>query len=333
MLFGACGCGLAGDRAAPSARAISRRVDPTQTRMVVLAWQRELVRRLTAVRRLVRQSVRELDVLGLSPRPSALQTVAAMSMGRGTLPARGLAHGRASEKVDAFAQWVKQTLHEQLVGSPLGSPSSSASRNSWQNRYIQQAYRRGMLGAAARLRARGAKIEVGAGVPPPTMRRGKLIRDAKGGKKGSIGSGPSEQQHRDRIELIQSRAYNELEGISNTAAQKITRIVSRGVQENWTPEEIAGELDSQIRALGEGRARTIARTETVAAYSEASLNAFEEAGIEGVTIEAEFVTAGDDDVCPECDSMEGDVMSIDEARGLIPVHPNCRCAFNPVVEQ
>lgn len=39
-------------------------------------------------------------------------------------------------------------------------------------------------------------------------------------------------------------------------------------------------------------------------------------------------TAGDKDVCPECEDIENDnPYTIDEARSLIPAHPFCRCAF------
>lgn len=42
-------------------------------------------------------------------------------------------------------------------------------------------------------------------------------------------------------------------------------------------------------------------------------------------------TAGDDKVCPICEDIEEDnPYTIDQARSLIPAHPNCRCAFVPV---
>lgn len=42
-------------------------------------------------------------------------------------------------------------------------------------------------------------------------------------------------------------------------------------------------------------------------------------------------TAGDDDVCQQCEDIEGDnPYSIDSARSLIPAHPRCRCAFVPL---
>lgn len=44
----------------------------------------------------------------------------------------------------------------------------------------------------------------------------------------------------------------------------------------------------------------------------------------------EVQTAEDDLVCPECEEISADgPYTIDEARGLIPAHPNCRCTFMP----
>jgi SPP1 gp7 family putative phage head morphogenesis protein len=45
----------------------------------------------------------------------------------------------------------------------------------------------------------------------------------------------------------------------------------------------------------------------------------------------ELVTAGDLRVCPMCQGLNGKVYTIKEARGLIPVHPQCRCAWVPVM--
>lgn len=47
--------------------------------------------------------------------------------------------------------------------------------------------------------------------------------------------------------------------------------------------------------------------------------------------EVDVLTAEDDRVCRECvDISEGGPYPIDEAEGLIPAHPNCRCVFVPL---
>jgi hypothetical protein len=51
--------------------------------------------------------------------------------------------------------------------------------------------------------------------------------------------------------------------------------------------------------------------------------------IEQVTLVG-VLTAGDDEVCEECQDIAADgPYDLDTARGLIPAHPNCRCAFIP----
>jgi SPP1 gp7 family putative phage head morphogenesis protein len=77
----------------------------------------------------------------------------------------------------------------------------------------------------------------------------------------------------------------------------------------------------------------LARTEIISAHAEASLNSYEEAGLEGVNVKAEVLTAGDDRVCEICADLEdGGPYSMDEARGLIPAHPNCRCVLTPIID-
>jgi hypothetical protein len=36
--------------------------------------------------------------------------------------------------------------------------------------------------------------------------------------------------------------------------------------------------------------------------------------------------------CPKCEHLEGNVYSLDEASGIIPVHPQCRCCWLPYIE-
>jgi SPP1 gp7 family putative phage head morphogenesis protein len=83
--------------------------------------------------------------------------------------------------------------------------------------------------------------------------------------------------------------------------------------------------------VGIKRARVLTRTEVISAHAEATLNSYTEAGLEGVEIDAEFSSTDDNKRCPKCADLERRVYTIAEARGVIPVHPNCRCAFVPVV--
>jgi hypothetical protein len=62
---------------------------------------------------------------------------------------------------------------------------------------------------------------------------------------------------------------------------------------------------------------------TIHAHAEGQLDAFDRLGIKDLGIQAEWSTAGDERVCPLCQGYEGKIMPISEARGMIPLHPNC----------
>jgi hypothetical protein len=84
--------------------------------------------------------------------------------------------------------------------------------------------------------------------------------------------------------------------------------------------QTVAELLSAIGAISEEQERA---TKEVLGLEE------EEPG-EEVTRLVNVLTAGDDRVCDDCDAIATDgPYEIDEARDLIPAHPNCRCAFVP----
>jgi len=79
----------------------------------------------------------------------------------------------------------------------------------------------------------------------------------------------------------------------------------------------------------QSRALTIARTEIIRAHAEGQLDTFEKLKVEKLGVMAEWSTAGDDRVCGLCSDLEGVVITVREARGIIPRHPNCRCTYVP----
>lgn len=94
--------------------------------------------------------------------------------------------------------------------------------------------------------------------------------------------------------------------------------------------ESINQIKNRMSGIFEGtRAEMdrIARTETQRAANEARLSTYEQNNITMV----EFLVTNDDATCAECLSFDGKKMTIDEARALIPVHPNCRCTWMPVV--
>lgn len=136
-----------------------------------------------------------------------------------------------------------------------------------------------------------------------------------------------------QTKLLYNRAYQNLKGVTLTAAQQMSNVLTLGFAEGKSPRDLARELSSTVEGLMHKRALTIARTELAYAYAEGQLDGFEHDGQVELKVQAEWSTAGDDRVCPKCAPLDGKVFTLKEARGMIPLHPNCRCAWLPVVQQ
>jgi len=132
----------------------------------------------------------------------------------------------------------------------------------------------------------------------------------------------------EKVDLLADRAFDELQGITDQMSTRMSGVLADGMVQGKSPREVARDLDKQVQ-LGRDRALTIARTEIIRAHAEGQLTALENLGVEQVGVAVEWSTTGDEKVCEACAALEGIVLKIDEARGLIPRHPRCRCAWIP----
>ena len=131
------------------------------------------------------------------------------------------------------------------------------------------------------------------------------------------------------MELLATRAFDELDGISSSMSTKMNRILAQGMAEGRSAKYIGKRLAAEVKGISKSRGLMIARTEIINAHAEGQLDAFSNLGIDELGVEAEWSTAGDERVCPQCDAMNGQTFTVEEARGLIPAHPNCRCSWIP----
>lgn len=129
------------------------------------------------------------------------------------------------------------------------------------------------------------------------------------------------------VDTLSHNANAYLANVTNTLYHQLT------TNKRLTDEE--KEQAQKDKARAEYRAKLIARTEAARAQAEGQLDEFEdleeEEEIQGIEVLAEWSTAGDSLVCDICASHEGEIMSIEAARGMIPIHPACRCAWIPYV--
>ena len=103
----------------------------------------------------------------------------------------------------------------------------------------------------------------------------------------------------------------------------------RRILEEKRPDLSAAQVDKKVMVqtnkVHRRRMENIARTETARAQSIGYVQGLEDVGVE----EVEFSSSPG--ACDECVALNENKYPIAEASGIIPVHPNCRCAMLPVV--
>ena len=137
--------------------------------------------------------------------------------------------------------------------------------------------------------------------------------------------------HSEAVDLIYNRVYTDLEGITSTIEANLRRILSDGLVAGESPLKIAKDIVKKIDSIGINRAELIARTETIRAHHQASINEYERYGVDKVKVEVEWVTAFDP--CSICAELSGKFFTLKEIYTMIPKHPRCRCVAVPIVEE
>jgi len=282
------------------------RYDPTRTITLRNEFVRESNRRFDDFARLIKSVILEKDVFGLKDTMRVFQE----------LPKRVFEFRTDPQKVVEFERWLDTVIEEGLIGG-------KSAEQSWLQKYIQRAYLRGVKRAWEEMERSGFSL-------PFTEEFISTI-----------------PLNIDVLELLYTRTFTELKGITAQMGQQISRILAQGFIDKESPAMLAKKLVAAINGKGVGdlaitdtigrfipakrRAEILARTEIVRAHHLAMIEEYKRWGIKGVTVKAEWVTAGDDRVCQKCANNEGKIFTLDEIRGLIPFHPLCRCICLPVV--
>jgi len=195
---------------------------------------------------------------------------------------------------------------------------------------------------------------------PVRKRLGEFLRAAY---QRGIYSAQKEMKKASQVALpgIENTIANMQDELDNMLAYTVERIVSKLAEDqkgadtryNLYQKVI---LPNLLRPLN-FRLRTMAETNITRAFNAGKLDQFEASNITTVGVRAEHLgkaaamamkasltdkrvkdaeedefleysveTAGDDAVCEICQGYDGVIFSLDEARDLIPAHPNCRCA-------
>ena len=120
------------------------------------------------------------------------------------------------------------------------------------------------------------------------------------------------------IQTLLAKAYPE-------AVDRMTDVLVKNTALGINPRRTAREMiDGTAEALN--HSLTVARTEQLRVYREASRQQYESSGL----VESyRRLSAKNDRTCPLCLALDGEIYPTDE---LMHVHPNCRCTMVPNVE-
>lgn len=131
----------------------------------------------------------------------------------------------------------------------------------------------------------------------------------------------------EKLESLSKRFDNEIKGVTTDIAKRLARGVLDGLEKGRNPRAVAKELSRELKGIPLPRLQTIARTEMIRAHAEGQLDGMERLGIRRVGVQVEWIATPDARVCKLCAEMNGKTFPLQEARGKIPLHPNCRCAW------
>lgn len=133
---------------------------------------------------------------------------------------------------------------------------------------------------------------------------------------------------RTAVRRLVGATFDYLDDVDSDVKERMSQALATGLVEGKDLSSIADDLDDAAD-IGFQRSKCVARTELVRAHAEGQLDSLEELGIYDVGAAVEFSTSGKSTVCEKCASLAGTVLSTADARGVIPVHPNCCCAWIP----
>ena len=223
----------------------------------------------------------------------------------GSLVTNAYTYPLMADKLEAFKVWLIEQEDKGILEIVRYEGRSTVVHTGWQETYVKRSYSKGVVWAEKRME------ELGIPVPEP----------------GAIGATLGGAVHADALSMMYSRNFTELKGITEAMDQQISRVLADGMASGMNPRVIARDIVNRVDNVGIARARTLARTETARAFDEATLNRYTDFRVE----EVEWIYSGGNcpsNVCPEGN---GTILKTSEAHGVLPAHPNCECAWGPVV--
>lgn len=299
------------------------KADPTKTTTIRKKFASEMGRRFRELAAVIRKAIVEQDCFGL--RDDVVTTMQLQAPGF-----RQFAFTRSADKIDAFMEWLQEQERMGILEITRRQRLGDSIEEAWSNVYIRSSYQKGRAAALGKLGDAGYDVD------------GKI-------KERDLAAGFYQPVHADRVGVLYIRTFRELKGITDAMDQQISRVLAQGMAKGENPLRIAKQLNHVITGMGNGatlgikdtlgrfipaerRAKILARTEVIRAHHQAHIQEYRNMEVAGVSVVAEWLTAGDSRVCPQCQeiAMAQQYYTVDEVTDMIPVHPQCRCTTVPV---
>jgi len=274
--------------------------DPTRTLTIRKEYSSQAFNRWRATKGLIRAGIVDRDVFGLKD---------------GTSFAR-FGTGPTNEQVNAFMQWFRGVVNEDILETSNRDQPPQIDQH-WMGQFIRKAYAQGVQ------RSRQETKKVAPERLNQGQQQGSASEEAAAAAAG-VAALLTLAPHDDGLDDAFSRAWSELQNVAEATENEARRVLFEELPAGLTKQELADIINERLDKVAILRSRRLARTEVIRTHANAELNELERLGIQevGAEIELVFTTAMDPHVCPQCRRLEGQRFSIQEARGVIPVHPN-----------
>jgi SPP1 gp7 family putative phage head morphogenesis protein len=299
------------------------RYDPTHTTALRNAFAKNMKRRFGELSLVVATAIVKQDCFGLTNSTMALHQMTPPHW-------QAFNFARNTDKLDAFMKWLEDQVNKGILDVRVLQQVGSSVEANWMNIYLFDSYKRGLA------RARYEMQKLGLNVPNI---------EESGGWNFVMGL----PMHIDRLGLIYTRMFTDLKGITTQMDTIISRILAQGLADGDSMRLIANKILFAINGSGKGdlalkdsigrnitaeqRALDLARTEIIRAHHLATIQEYRNWGLFNIKVKAEWKTAGDDRVCPQCMELDGQVFTLDQIEYMIPLHNKCRCIALPFFEE
>lgn len=294
---------------------IKKPQDPANILRLQLKYERALLKKITDIEKIIKYAIVDRDVFGLNEQFAIMQLTPP--------PQRAFAFDTNTKKIQAFIDWLNGLINEDLLR--LGVMADIGDVNAfWGNVYIFESYKRGVQDIRFDLKQQG-------------------IYDFK-----DIDAVMHTPVHLERVAQMFLRNYENLKGITADMSKEISKFLAESFANGLWPREIAKNMVELIETgkmtdiaikdkLGrtistKRRASLLARTECIAAHINGAIEECLRMGYKEGQIYAEYIAGYDNRVCDTCANMHMQTFTLEEIRALIPVHPQCRCTFVPIIK-